>query len=55
MLSSVQPVNGAQEQGAKFPVICFAHGYQHPGDQYGNLTEMMVPEGYIMLNLTVGI
>lgn len=36
----------------KFPVICFAHGYQHPGDQYGNLVGMLVPSGYIMLNLT---
>lgn len=36
----------------KFPVICFAHGYQHPGDQYGNLVSILVPEGYIMLNLT---
>lgn len=52
LLSSGQPVNGAQEQGTKFPVICFAHGYRHPGDQYGNLTGMLVPEGYIMLNLT---
>lgn len=36
----------------KFPVICFAHGYQHPGNRYGNLTAMLVPEGYIMLALT---
>jgi len=36
----------------RFPVICFAHGYQHPGDQYGNLVEILVPAGYIMLNLT---
>lgn len=36
----------------KFPVICFAHGYQHPGDQYGNLVNMLVTAGYIMLNLT---
>jgi pimeloyl-ACP methyl ester carboxylesterase len=36
----------------KFPVICFAHGYQHPGDQYSNLVGMLVPSGYIMLNLT---
>jgi len=36
----------------KFPVICFAHGYQHPGDGYGNLTGFLVPEGYIMLSLT---
>jgi len=52
LLSSGQPVNGAKEQCTKFPVICFAHGYQHPGDQYGNLTGMLVPEGYIMLCLT---
>jgi hypothetical protein len=52
LLSSAQPVNGGQEGGAKFPVICFAHGYQHPGDQYGNLTAILVPEGYIMLNIT---
>lgn len=50
--SSGNPVNNCQDQGEKFPVICFAHGYKHPGDQYGNLTEMLVPEGYIMLNLT---
>lgn len=36
----------------KFPVICFAHGYQHPGDQYGNLVGILVQAGYIMLNLT---
>ncbi len=36
----------------KFPVICFAHGYQHPGNGYGNLTGFLVPEGYIMLCLT---
>lgn len=36
----------------KFPVICFAHGYLHPGDQYGNLAGILVPAGYIMLNLT---
>lgn len=36
----------------KFPVICFAHGYQHPGNQYENLVEVLVPAGYIMLSLT---
>ncbi len=36
----------------RFPVICFAHGYQHPGDRYGNLVDILVPAGYIMLNLT---
>jgi pimeloyl-ACP methyl ester carboxylesterase len=35
----------------RFPVICFAHGYQYPADQYGNLTGLLVPEGYIMLNI----
>jgi len=35
-----------------FPVICFAHGYLHPGDKYGNLVEILVPAGYIMLILT---
>lgn len=49
---TVQTGNEGQEQGIKFPVICFAHGYQHPGDQYGNLTRLLVPEGYIMLCLT---
>jgi dienelactone hydrolase len=39
-------------KAGKFPVICFAHGYQHPGDQYGNLVNILVPAGYIMLNLT---
>lgn len=48
----VQPASSGEEQDRKFPVICFAHGYQHPGDKYGNLTEMLVPEGYIMLCLT---
>lgn len=43
---------GNGTEGYKFPVICFAHGYQHPGDRYGNLTAMLVPEGYIMLSLT---
>lgn len=38
--------------GCKFPVICFAHGYQHPGDQYGNLVNILVPAGYVMLSLT---
>lgn len=52
VLSTAQPVDGRQERGEKFPVVCFAHGYQHPGDQYGNLTAMLVPEGYIMLCLT---
>ncbi|MCU0458068.1 MAG: alpha/beta hydrolase [Bacteroidales bacterium] len=47
-----QPVSEVKEQKEKFPVICFAHGYQHPGDRYGNLVEMLVPEGYIMLALT---
>lgn len=37
---------------ARFPVICFAHGYQHPGDKYGNLANILVPAGYIMLSLT---
>lgn len=37
---------------ARFPVICFAHGYQHPGNKYENLTAMLVPEGYIVLSLT---
>jgi predicted dienelactone hydrolase len=36
----------------KFPVICFAHGYQHPGNGYVNLTGFLVPEGYIILSLT---
>lgn len=42
----------AEINGGKFPVICFAHGYQHPGDQYGNLVGILVPAGYIVLNLT---
>ena len=42
----------ATERDLKFPVICFAHGYQHPGDRYGNLVEILVPAGYIMLSLT---
>ena len=45
-------VTGEEGCNEKFPVICFAHGYQHPGDGYGNLTGMVVPEGYIMLSLT---
>jgi predicted dienelactone hydrolase len=52
LLSSGQTDSGCQEKVEKFPVICFAHGYQHPGDQYGNLTDMLVPAGYIMLCLT---
>lgn len=36
----------------KYPVVCFAHGYQHPGDGYGNLTGILVPRGYILLSLT---
>lgn len=36
----------------KFPVICFAHGYQHPGNRYENLVGMIVPAGYIMISLT---
>ncbi len=47
-----QTVNAGQERGEKFPVICFAHGYQHPGDGYSNLTGFLVPEGYIILSLT---
>jgi len=50
--SGGQTGNDGQERGEKFPVVFFAHGYQHPGDQYGNLTGMLVPEGYIMLNIT---
>ena len=52
VVPSGNPVNSSHEQGEKFPVICFGHGYQHPGDQYGNLTGILVPEGYIMLNIT---
>ncbi len=49
---TIQTVTAGQEQGMKFPVICFAHGYQHPGNGYGNLTGFLVPEGYIILSLT---
>ena len=35
-----------------FPVICFAHGYRHPGDKYENLIDFLVPAGYIMLCIT---
>ncbi len=52
----VQLSEGELTQGEKgiekYPVICFAHGYQHPGDGYGNLTGILVPDGYIMLSLT---
>jgi hypothetical protein len=38
-----QAVSGGDKLQEKFPVICFAHGYQHPGDRYGNLVGMIVP------------
>ena len=47
-----QAVPNGERLPDKFPVICFAHGYQHPGDRYGNLVEMIVPAGYIMISLT---
>ncbi|MDM8003637.1 MAG: hypothetical protein QUS66_12155 [Bacteroidota bacterium] len=47
-----QAVPDGEKRPDKFPVICFAHGYQHPGDRYGNLVEMIVPAGYIMICLT---
>ncbi len=47
-----QPVAKGEVRTEKFPVICFAHGYLHPGDQYGNLVDILVPAGYIMLSLT---
>jgi len=51
---ATHPVGGIPNEltDRKFPVICFAHGYQHPGDQYGNLVGILVPAGYIMLSLT---
>lgn len=45
-------LTAGEERSEKFPVICFAHGYQHPGDMYGNLVGILVPEGYIMISLT---
>ncbi len=45
-------VEEGKDLAEKFPVICFAHGYQHPGDRYGNLVDTLVPSGYIMLALT---
>ncbi len=47
-----QPAPEGEERSERFPVICFAHGYQHPGDRYGNLVEKLVPAGYIMISLT---
>ncbi len=47
-----QSVTAGATLPQKFPVICFAHGYQHPGDRYGNLVGMIVPAGYIMISLT---
>lgn len=38
----------------RFPVICFAHGYLLPGDQYMYLAEMLVPEGFIFIALSSG-
>lgn len=47
-----QPAQGGEERREKFPVICFAHGYQQLGDQYDNLVRILVPAGYIVLSLT---
>lgn len=47
-----QTVPGGEKLQERFPVICFAHGYQHPGDRYGNLVGIIVPSGYIMISLT---
>ena len=37
------------ENGEKYPVICFAHGYLINPDAYSNVREALVPEGYIMV------
>jgi hypothetical protein len=37
------------ENGEKYPVICFAHGYIINPDAYSNVRESLVPEGYIMV------
>lgn len=37
------------ENGEKYPVICFAHGYLINPDAYSNIREALVPEGYIMV------
>ncbi|MCU0457334.1 MAG: lysophospholipase [Bacteroidales bacterium] len=33
----------------KFPVICFAHGYQMSADSYGPLCRILTDEGYIVV------
>ena len=33
----------------RFPVICFAHGYVMSPDEYGNIRDMIVPEGFIVV------
>ena len=33
----------------RFPVICFAHGYVMSPDEYGNIRDMLVPEGFIVV------
>lgn len=52
VVSEGQPVVKGNVRSDKFPVICFAHGYLHPGDQYGNLVDILVPAGYIIISLT---
>jgi len=37
------------ENGEKYPVICFAHGYLINPDAYSNVREALVPEEYIMV------
>lgn len=35
--------------GERFPVICFGHGYLISGNWYSYITEILVPEGFILI------
>lgn len=37
------------ERSSKLPVICFGHGYLISGKWYGHITDILVPQGYILL------
>ena len=38
----------AGQEGKKFPVLCFGHGFLLPVNAYRNIVEAVVPEGYIL-------
>ncbi len=47
--SSASNVQGNSASDKKFPVICFGHGYLISGKWYSYITEILVPEGFILV------